>query len=120
MTEKAQLIQRFNEAYAQGDADYIIDQVTDDIVWTVIGEKPLRGKEAFAKATREMEGGTLSSFTIDHVITHGRTAAANGSMTMKDPSGEEKAYAFCDIYVFSGFKNAKIKEMTSYVIEVKP
>jgi len=47
-------------------------------------------------------------------LKNGKEAAVNGVMTSKDG----KQYAFCDIYKFTGFKDPKISEMTSYVVEV--
>jgi hypothetical protein len=43
------------------------------------------------------------------------TNSVNGILIFEN----KKSYAFCDVYIFSGAaKNAKIKEITSYVIEV--
>lgn len=61
-----------------------------------------------------MESPEPFELTIKNIITHGRSAAVDG--TMKSPDG--KTYAFCDVYQFRGLKNPKIKEMTSYVVEV--
>lgn len=66
-----------------------------------------------------MNNDNSCEFKIHHTITHGKTAAVDGIMKVTDPSGNVKIYAFCDIYLMSGFKNAKIKEMTSYVLETK-
>lgn len=56
---------------------------------------------------------------INHTITHGNTASVDGTMKMKDLPGEEKTYAFCNVYEFNGFKNPETKAMNSYVLEVK-
>lgn len=119
MTEKALFLKKLNEAYANNDTSYIVEQVTDDIVWTVVGEPPVKGKKAFAEATKAMENENPLKLTVHNIITHGRDAAVNGTMTAKDKDGHERTYAFCDIYKFNGFsRNAKLKEMTSYAIEV--
>ncbi len=115
MTKKEKLLRELNEAYANNDSDYIIENVTDDIQWDIIGDRLIKGKENFMKAITEMAGDTPYQLTISHIITHGDSAAVDG--TMKTPDGN--TYAFCDIYKFSGFKNAKIKKMTSYAIHVK-
>lgn len=36
-----------------------------------------------------------------------------------DGSGDSRTYAFCDVYRFSVFKDPKVKERTSYVIELE-
>lgn len=55
------------------------------------------------------------SIEIKNIITHGDSAAVDGEM--KSPDG--KRYAFCDVYKFSGFKDPKIKRMTSYVLPLE-
>ncbi|MEX0904408.1 MAG: nuclear transport factor 2 family protein [Balneolaceae bacterium] len=113
-TKNQEFLEKINEAFARNDTDFIIDNVTDDIKWTAVGDFSVSGKENFASALKKMESEEPYELTIGHVITHGKHAAVNGEMTSKDG----KTYAFCDIYIFSGFKNPKIKEMTSYVVEV--
>lgn len=119
MTQKEQFLQKLNEAFAQSDTEYLLDQVTEDITWNIVGDKTIQGKAAFEADLKSMESVNTYELDIANVITHGKSASVNGTMKMKTPEGTEHTYAFCDIYTFNGFKNAKIKEMTSYVIEVK-
>ncbi|PRX47349.1 nuclear transport factor 2 family protein [Salegentibacter salegens] len=118
MTEKEKFIQELNEAFAKGDVPFVLDCMADDIVWEMIGGKTSNGKEEIEKEMAAMKDIEMLEMTMDKVITHGKTAAANGHFRMKH-NGEEKAYGFCDLYEFNGFKKAKIKKMTSYVILLK-
>lgn len=113
MTKKEKLLQQINDAFAKNNTDFIVENVSDNIKWTVIGDFSVEGKEAFTKALKEMEGDEPFELHIDHIITHGEHAAVNGVMT----SAEGEQYAFCDVYKLSGFKNPKISEITSYVIQ---
>ncbi|WPP53030.1 nuclear transport factor 2 family protein [Catalinimonas niigatensis] len=117
MTNNQEFFQRINEAFAKSNTDFIIANVTDDIVWHIVGDKIIRGKESFIQEIKSMESENPYELNINHMITHGKTAAVDGIMKMTDKSGKIKIYAFCDIYRLSGFKSGKIKEMTSYVIE---
>lgn len=119
MTKKGKFLQQLNEAFANSDTEYLAANVTDDIQWTVVGDRTVRGKEAFVEALKEMEADEPMELTIHNIITHGDTASVDGIMKMPGGSGNGKAYAFCDVYTFSGFKNPKVKEMTSYVIETE-
>ncbi len=119
MTTNALMLKQFNDAFAKGDTHYIAEQVTDDIVWEMVGEFHLKGKEAFQNSLREMESVETLDMQILNTITQGRTAAVNGTMKIKEASGEVKSFGFCDVYEFNGFKNAKIKKMTSYVSPIK-
>jgi hypothetical protein len=54
----------------------------------------------------------ITELRIDHIITHGYTAALHGTMAY----GGKRRW-FCDVYVFDGAsKHAKIKEMITYAI----
>lgn len=108
---RKQVLKDFNVAFARGDVQAILVMLHDEIVWHMIGDRTLQGKEAVAAVLREMQDEECTELHIHHIITHGSEAALNGTMTMKDG----RRYAFCDVYVFAGFsKSAKIKEITSY------
>lgn len=113
-TKNQELLKEFNRAFASNDSGYILDHVTDGIRWEVVGDQTVNGKEEFANALAAMQQDESMDLTIHNIITHGKFAAVNGEMKSTDG----KIYAFCDVYEFSGFKNPKIKEMTSYAIEI--
>ncbi|GAA5521340.1 nuclear transport factor 2 family protein [Aliifodinibius salicampi] len=113
-TKNQEFLEELNQAFARSDTDFIADHVTDTIRWQIVGDQTIEGKKAFTRALKEMETEKPMELTIHHIITHGKEASVNG--IMKIP-GEDKAFAFCDVYKFSGFKNPQITEMLSYVIE---
>jgi ketosteroid isomerase-like protein len=115
MTKKEKLLQQVNEAFAKNNTDFIIKHVTDDISWTVVSDFTVKGKELFSEALKSMQNEKPFHLEIKNIITHGYSAAVDGLMK----SAEGKTYAFCDVYSFRGFTDPKIKEMTSYVIEIK-
>src|SRR5690625_6136494 len=103
----------FNIAFARSDKLYILEQISDDIVVHIVGSKKIIGKDQFYKKLNKMKLKKAIEIEINHIITHGNTAAANGVIRYK--AGD---YSFCDMYLFNSFrKNAKIKEITSYIIE---
>lgn len=112
---KKQLLKDFTIALAEKNTDFCIDWVRDDLTWEIIGEKQFQGKEEYEKALEEMKDRNVEELEIHHIITHGNTASANG--TLHFSNGE--TIAFCDVYEFAGFgKDAKIKRITSYIISV--
>jgi len=111
---KREFLKDFNIAFAKGDAQFIIAQVTDDIVWEMIGEQAIEGKGNFSKAINEMKEKEVAEITLEKVITHGKEGAVNGIMKMRDG----KQYAFSDFYEFKNTAGTNIKTMTSYVIEI--
>ncbi|MEX0723566.1 MAG: nuclear transport factor 2 family protein [Gracilimonas sp.] len=113
-TKNQQLLEQFNKAFARSDTDFILQHVSDTIKWTAVGDFSVEGKEDFRKALESMTGEEPYELDIHKIITHGKEAAVNGVIKSKDG----KQYAFCDVYTFSGFKDVKIIEMTSYVMEI--
>lgn len=114
-TKNQELLEEFNKAFARNDTEFVESHISDNIKWTAVGDFTVEGKEAFTEALKSMEADEPWELEIDKIITHGKEASVNG--VMKSKNG--KKYAFCDVYKFSGFKDPKISEMTSYVIEVK-
>lgn len=119
MTEKEQFLQKFNEAFVNNDTSFIIHNLTDDVSWTMVGEPTIKGKEAFIEFMGKMDPPTDMTLDIKNIFHHNNWATVEGSMRMNNKIGEEKKYAFCDVYKFDT-ENEKIKGLTSYVIEMKP
>ena len=111
---KKEFIKDLNIAFATGDAGFVIDQVSDDIVWNIHGDKNIQGKDQFTKEMNAMKDYVADEVVLHSIITHGAEAAANGEMKMGG-----KIYAFCDVYRFTSAGSTTIKEMNSYVIEIK-
>ncbi len=110
---KMEFLKKFNIAFAKGDIEFIIGSVTDDIVWDIIGDRKIEGKEKFVSALKNMLPYKTTELTLDRVLLHGKEGAANGVMKLENG----KTYAFADFYRFSGAKGAKIQLLTSYVID---
>lgn len=119
MREKEEFIREFNEAFSRNDLEFILDHMSEDIVWNFLGENIMHGKEEVREFMKSMSKVETLELEILHIITHGWTAAANGRMKIKEPTGETKSFGFADIYVFNDLKSLKIKEMTSYVVGIK-
>ena len=113
---KALLLRDLNIAFAKNNAGFVLEYVTDDVTWIMVGDQTVQGKANFTAALARMKDNEVAEIRLANVITHGDTAAVNGRMKMKDGN----AYAFCNVYKFKGHsKNAKIREITSYTIEIK-
>lgn len=111
---KMEFLKEFNIAFAKGDVEFITESVTEDIVWNIIGNKKIEGKEKFTMELEKMKSEKVSELVLEQILSHGKEGAVNGIIKMQDG----KTYAFSDFYVFQGAKGTKIKSMTSYVIGV--
>lgn len=111
---KKEFIQKINIAFAKGDLNFLLESVTDDIIWNIIGDKKITGKEKVREELEEMKTQKASELILDRILTHGKEGAASGIMKMQNA----KKYAFSDFYEFSGAKATKLKSITSFVIEI--
>jgi hypothetical protein len=108
-------VQELTIAFAKGDSNFILGNITDDIRWNVVGNNVIQGKRGFAEELEEMKKNQAVELTIRHIATHGKAGAIDGKLKFKNG----KTSAFCDVYEFSNTKATSVKEITSYVIEIK-
>ena len=111
---KMEFLKEFNIAFAKGNVEFITGNVTDEIVWNIIGNKKIEGKAKFTEELEKMKSEKVSELIIDQILSHGKEGAASGTIKMQNG----KEYAFSDCYKFKGAKGAKIKSITSYVIGI--
>lgn len=111
---RKRFIADFNRAFAEVDVDFVLDHVSDDIVWEMVGDKEVNGKTAMRGLMVSMMAGKASSLVLHSVITHGRAAAANGELHYP---GEE-TISFCDVYAFTKTTGNTVKRITSYAISL--
>lgn len=112
---RKQILKDLNIAFAKGEVQLILDMLTEDVEWNMVGDKIMKGKEEVAKDLESMKDYTALEINIDHIITHGKDAACDGSFMMKN--GDK--FGFCDVYEFeNNSKTANIKRMISYAIKI--
>lgn len=101
-----------NAAITRGDFEGCLRHCTEDTVWNFIGERILRGKEEvrrwMVEAYREPP-----KFTVRQMIADGDLLAVVGEITLKDGSGREKEYSYCDVW---RFESGRLAELNAYVI----
>ena len=110
------IIDEVNAAFAANNVEGFLAHCTNDIVWTMVGDRTVSGVEAIRGWMSSMNG-EAPTFTVDHVSGDGDTVTAYGDMTMKGKNGAAEPYAYCDVYRFRG---DKIAELRSYVVSTKP
>lgn len=111
---KMEFLKQFNIAFVERNVAFLTENVTDDIVWNMIGDKKLEGIKAFTEELEKMQSVKASKLILNQILSHGKEGAANGVMTMENG----KQYAFSDFYMFQSAKGEKLKAITSYCLEV--
>jgi hypothetical protein len=109
------LLQKMTIAFAEANADFVLGIAAEDIYWHIIGEKIVLGKASFTEALVELKTGEVEELTILHAISHGKVGAVHGRKKMSDG----RVFAFCDVYEFKGASFTSVKEISSFLVELK-
>ena len=113
---KKVLLKDFTIAFAKGDIQFILKNLSDNIEWEIVGDQKIHGKSDAEKVLKQMLDASTTQLNIVNIITHGDEGAVNGTMKF----GEGPEFGFSDFYTFTSHgKDAKIKQLTSFVVEKK-
>jgi ketosteroid isomerase-like protein len=111
-----EIIAKVNAAFAEGSTEGFLAFCAEGVEWTIVGDKPVRGKDAIRKRMGSMDLSEPPKFTIDNVIAERDFVVAHGEMSMKEQGGKAVPYSYCDIY---RFRDDKIVELRSFVIKTE-
>lgn len=101
-------------AMAKLDRTFLNDTIADRVSWQIVGDRQIQGKEQVLELLEQWQTNKVLALNIDMIITHGKTASLNGRIQLE----QNKHVDFCNVYLFTNAsKQAKIKEITSYIIE---
>lgn len=110
---KKQTIIAFNSAFAEVNIDKVLSFLSDKVVWEMVGNQTIIGKTEVRKILENQVEYKAKGLTIEHIITHGALASADGFLDMG-----KITVAFCDIYEFTSAGSHTIKSIKSYIMEV--
>ena len=111
---KREFLKDWNIAFVEGNSAFVLDSVSDDVTWNMVGDKVTQGKEAFEQALAEMKSDKATALTLGKIVTHGKEGAVNGVIVTEDGKHD----AFCDVYEFTKTTGTILKSIVSYVIEI--
>lgn len=112
---KKEFLRAFNVAFVCNDIGFIMDNIMDGIQWNWIGSHAWQGKDQVLRMLERLNDRTPTELIISNIITHGYTGSLNGVLNLES----NVSYAFCNIYRFnSSLNKTKIKEITSYIIDL--
>ena len=69
-------IKDFNLAFANGDINFILDHLHDEIIWEMVGVETLSGKESIRMFLENVTKEKTESVSLHTIITHGRDASS--------------------------------------------
>ncbi len=112
-TNKA-VLQRANAAVLAGDHEGFLAHCTDDVQWTFVGERTLRGKDA----VRQYMSATYLEpprVTVAQLIAEGDFVTAVGDIAIVDATGRVVRSAYCDVW---RLRQGKLAELRAFVVEL--
>lgn len=101
-------------ALANGNSQLLSQNLQDNFIWQMIGQKQLSGKENYLNELSTQKIWKIRELTIETIITHGSDASVSGHIIANDNS----KFCFCDVVKFKGFKGTKLNSITSFLIKV--
>lgn len=114
-SELRELVERINDAWINNDQEFLLDHITDDICWDMVGHSKSEGRQAFIDSLNSMPSMTTQDFQMGQLLVDGSTATYTGTMRTRDEAGQDQSFAFCDVYEFRG---TLIAAITSYVLSL--
>lgn len=112
---KMALVKELTILFASYKLEELEQYFADDIVWNLVGDEPITGKDNFIKALEEMQDNKAVELDIQNVMSHGKVASMYGEMTLSDGS----RFKFSDFYTFKSAGSNTIQSITSFVIQLQ-
>ena len=116
MTSNKQTVERYMEAFGKSDHAEVLSCLTDDVEWVIPGAFHLRGKEAF---DREIENEAFvgrPTIDVTRLVEEDDVVVAEGRVRSARRDGGTLNAVFCDVFLM---RDARIRHLTSYLMEVK-
>ncbi|MFD1021074.1 nuclear transport factor 2 family protein [Thalassobacillus hwangdonensis] len=111
---KKKILKEFITAFATKDYTTIIKNSTEDISWTIVNDFTVQGTKEVTAVLDKRITKKIKEVDILNMITHGKTAAVNGTIQSEDNTN----YSFCNVYTFKSAGKNTIKDITTYIIKM--
>jgi ketosteroid isomerase-like protein len=109
-------IKQISKEFSNGNFKFCYNYLADNIVWNIVGDKIVKGKEAvikFCNKTARYFSEVTTMFNMHNIIVDGDCVAINGTAEFINPQGKSTHISSCDVY---HFKNEQLLNITSYCI----
>lgn len=111
-------ITQLSQEFSGGNFKFTYNFIADDIVWNIVGDKILKGKDAvieFCNATAAYFAEVTTEFVMVNLICDGKAVAIDGTAAFTNKENKRIQISSCDVYQF---EEGRIKSITSYCIVV--
>ena len=111
---KNSFLQDLTIALARADSRHVLDRVSEDVRWKIVGHRLIQGKNDLGAILLQQKTQGVRELIIHHVATHGKAGAVNGTIKLEKGKGRE----FCHVFEFTNAKGNQVGEIISYVIDI--
>lgn len=116
MTPNKETIQKYMDAFTRTDHAAILSCLTDDVEWLIPGAFHINGKTAFDKEIENDAFVGSPAIQVTRLIEEQDVVVAEGTVRAKKRDGGTLNMVFCDVFLM---RDAKIRHLTSYLMETK-
>ena len=116
MSPNKETVQKYMDAFTKTDHAEILSCLTDDVEWVLPGAFHLTGKEAFDGEIENEAFVGSPAITVTRMAEEDDVVIAEGSVRASRRDGGVLNLVFCDVFVM---RDAKIRHLTSYLMEIK-
>ncbi|MGN7312863.1 ketosteroid isomerase family protein [Alkalicoccobacillus gibsonii] len=97
-----------------GNLDLLIKSVDDEVLWTLIGDSQIKGKQNLIDKVESHSLEQIDSLVLKSIITHGKLGSVSGKFTLKEDTMDVH---FSTTFFFSSAgSKSKIIEIDTYII----
>jgi ketosteroid isomerase-like protein len=115
MTENKATVEKYLDGFNKSDHEQILSCLTEDVEWEIPGTFHIAGKDAF---DREIENDAFvgnPTVTTVRLVEENDVVIVEGAVRVERRAGGFLNAVFCDVFVL---ENAKIKRLTTYLVQV--
>jgi uncharacterized protein len=116
MTDNKKTVELYLEGFRRSDHAVVLSCLADDVEWIIPGMFHIRGKEAFDKEIENDAFTGSPTIVVTRLTEENDVVLAEGTVRAHRKEGGVLHAVFCDVFEMVG---AKIKKLTSYLMEVK-
>jgi len=116
MTPNKLTVERYMDGFNKSDHGQILSCLTDDVEWIIPGAFHLKGKAAFDKEIENDAFVGRPEIKVTRLTEEHDVVIAEGSVRTAKKTGGFLNLVFCDVFVM---RDTKIRQLTSYLMEVK-
>jgi uncharacterized protein len=116
MSRNKQTVQSYMNAFARSDHAAVLACLTDDVEWVVPGAFHVTGKPAFDKEIENDAFAGRPIIAVTRQIEENDVVVAEGRVRSARRDGGQLNAVFCDVFEM---RDAKIRRLTSYLMEIK-